>query len=197
VAGITDGSLLEWVFLPRKGNSGRARDYRRQAVAGFTRWCAGTGRLGEDLLADVERIKGDDVRPRRSLDAADLQRLLDAARKRPLENQLSRLRRAKKGGGGGLALSEEFLEGLRWAGEQRALVYQTAVLVLSRYGVIRGMRVRALHLDGERPFARARVPIAQAMEYAEHKDPRLTFRVYNDVEGQPMEDVFAALPKLK
>jgi hypothetical protein len=133
--------------------SARTRETYRQAVCYFTAWLAkpAVKRLSRDPLAGLTPFKGPAVRSRRALDEKDLQRLLDAARQRPLANALH----VRKGGHRGEAakVGEAHRERLRLCGVQRALVYKTAALTLARFGAIRLLTVDALRLDETPPHA--------------------------------------------
>jgi integrase len=149
--------LLEWVNRPRKGKSARAREAERQSVCYFTSWLAkrdtpGSYRLSQDPLAGMEKIKGRQVRPRRALTLDELQRLLKAARHRPLDNHVARSGRAR-GASGPASVSEGYKAKLLLAGEARALFYKFLVFVLARYTAVRKLQVKHLRLDAERPHA--------------------------------------------
>jgi integrase len=137
--------------------SARARETYRQAVAGFTRWLSNPKKhkkgqlpLPADPLAGLEKYRGEAVRRRRALDPGELQRLLDAARERPLHN-------ARLIGRGGKRLEAPArlpagqVERLRLAGLGRALLYKLGVCLLSRYGALRLLRVDWLFLDAAVP----------------------------------------------
>jgi integrase len=137
--------------LPR---SARTKETHRLAVCGMTSWLAdpNVNRLSSDPLATLRPFRGVSVRNRRSLDEPDLQRLLDAARDRPLANNL----RVRKGGRGGeivAQIGKTHRARLEACGRERALVYKFAILTLARFGAIRRMTVDALHLDGPHPYA--------------------------------------------
>lgn len=143
-------------LLLGKDVSARTRDSMRQSLSYFLNWCASPsiGRLVVNPLRTLPAFKGSKVRERRALNAADLQKLLDAARRRPLANFLQ-LSGAKKGKDGKKAMhtSPEYLEKLRIAGWQRALLYKFAMLTASRYGAICSLTVAALSLNGPQPKA--------------------------------------------
>jgi integrase len=133
--------------------SARTKDTYRQAVCYFTAWLAkpSVRRLSRDPLADMEPYRGVKVRSRRALDESDLQRLLDAARERPLAN--AQVVRKGKKKGKPAKFPEDHKQYLTLCGLQRALVYKTAALTLARFGAIRLLTVDALHLDADRPHA--------------------------------------------
>jgi integrase len=261
--------------------SARTKDTYRQAVCYFTAWLAkpSVKRLARDPLADMEPYRGVKVRSRRALDEKDLQKLLDAARARPLANAQAVRKGKKKGSPAKLPFAHK--QYLTLCGLQRALVYKTAVLTLARFGAIRLLTVDALRLDESPPhavfparnvkkrkeivkqlppelaedlrkwldltgrrggdcvfelntqitrelrkdlefagipykdgigrtfdfhafkkcgvtaLARANVNLLAAKDYAEHSDVRLTTEAYRDALAQPMEEVFAGLPKVR
>ena len=139
---------------PPRSPSARTRETYRQAVCYFTAWLAKDRNKGlpADPLASLARIKGEAVRSRRSLDQADLQRLLNAARERPLSN-FSHITKGKRRTASPAGVGDAERERLLRAGLQRALVYKTAVLTLARFGAIRKLTVDALQLDASPPHA--------------------------------------------
>jgi integrase len=260
--------------------SERTKETYRVAACAFTSWLSSPNvkKILADPLAGMDRFKGVAVRVRRALGPDELQRLLNAARERPLVNS----RRARRGGEDGkIAYGEDYVEYLRRQGIGRALAYKMAVLTLARFGAIRRLTVDALHLDDEPPhavfparnvkgrrlvtkalhpslvqdlrewlqltgrkgpdrvfdlpesavrelrkdlahagipykdglgrsfdfhafkksgitaLARAKVDVLKVRDLAEHKDVRLTTTAYHDAMGQPMDEVFAGMPKIK
>jgi hypothetical protein len=258
--------------------SARTRQMHQQYLGLWTHWLASpeSGVLPEDPLADLKTIQGVKARNRRWLEPADLQKLLDAARRRPLHN----VQTIRRGGRTGpeIRLDARQRRRLELIGRQRALIYKFAALTLARYSAIRSLKVASLNLEslppsvhflaqhvkrgeslvkplpprlvedlrdwiqdtGRKPedslfdmpaqmtrelrkdldlagipyrdhlgrtfdfhcfkkcgitaLARAGVNVRLAQEYAEHKDVRLTLETYNDVVGQPMEELFQGLP---
>lgn len=95
-------------------------------------------------LEGVTLHKGKKRHRRRALSIEELQRLLDAARQRPLAN-------AGKGRGNGANLSDDYRAKLERVGRERALIYATAFYTGLRKDELRALRVH--HLDlGEAPY---------------------------------------------
>ena len=124
---------------------------------------------------------------RRALSISHLQRLLDAARERPLAN-------ASKGRGNGATISEEYRANLVDAGRERALIYLSAFYTGLRKDELRSLRVHHLDLGlapclilpGE--FTKngddARLPIAL----------HLAEQLRDSVKGKAPTDAVFALP---
>jgi hypothetical protein len=145
--------------VPRKGEakappaSARTKETHRQAICAMTAWLASPSvrRVPTDPLVHVPPFRGVSVRNRRALTEIDLQKLLDAARERPLANTKHLLKGGRREQPA--QLSPEREEALRRHGVQRALVYKMAVLTLARFGAIHRLTDDALHLDDEPPHA--------------------------------------------
>jgi integrase len=139
---------------PPKQPSARTRETYRQAGRYFTAWLAkpSVKRVPIDPLASLERITGVAVRSRRALDEKGLQRLLDAARARPLAN-FSHVTKGKTRREEAAKIGDDHREHLELCGLQRALVYKFAALTLARFGAIRRLTVDALRLDDPTPHA--------------------------------------------
>lgn len=83
---------------------------------------------------------------------AELVRLLDLARRRPLLDAMT-VRRGKRKGEAVARLSPEVVERLQRLGRERALIYKTLVITGLRKGELASLTVGQLHLEGPHPFA--------------------------------------------
>jgi integrase len=121
------------------------------AINAFAAWLVQKKRLGGNPLVGVARPQGGKVvRKRRALAPEELQRLLDAARARPLAS-------AEWNGGGRLpkGKARRFRAELKPAtrkrfirvGRERALLYKTAIFTGLRKGELAALRVKYLNLD--------------------------------------------------
>ncbi len=152
--GDLDGTTLEkWLNEQRAGGmaAGTANQYRSGWVA-FANWCVRTGRLSTNPFAHVPKAdeKADRRRTRRSLTEAELRRLLDVARRRPLIDRATIRRGPHKGevAGNLRAETRRKLERLGW---ERQLIYKTMVLTGLRKGELAAVTVGQVELDGPVP----------------------------------------------
>ena len=83
---------------------------------------------------------------------AELVKLLDVARRRPLLDAMT-IRRGKHKGEAVAKIRPEVVERLERLGRERALIYKTLVLTGLRKGELASLTVGRLHLDGPHPFA--------------------------------------------
>lgn len=97
----------------------------------------------KDVEADRKRVA-------RALTAAELERLIDAARRRPLEDALT-VRTGKNKGQQIANLSDAATVKLERLGQERALIYKVAVLTGLRANELRTLAVRDLSF-GDLPF---------------------------------------------
>ncbi len=169
--------LERWLTtLTDGGLSPRTRNSYLQAVRGFCRWCVQSGRLQADATKRIGKIaEATDVRRnRRALTAMELERLLYAARMRPLaefgretipnespkgraswklaplsfETLPAAVERAKEK----FADKPERITELETLGHERALAYKTLVLTGLRRGELASLTVGALELGAATPF---------------------------------------------
>ncbi len=165
LTGLTDGGL-----------SPRTRNSYLQAVRGFCSWCVQSGRLQADPTKRISKIpETTDVRrQRRSLTIDELERLLFAARWRPLA-ELGRetvpskspkgratwklgpltfdtLPAAAKRAREKLTVRPQQIADLETLGRERALAYKTLVLTGLRRGELASLTVGSLVLDGQSPY---------------------------------------------
>jgi integrase len=146
------------------GASARTRNMYLGSVRAFTRWCVESGRIEKDPLASVptphgKRRKrgahhlaatGEVRRKRRALSEAELIRLLQVARERPLREAMT-IRTGKRRGQTVGSVRPEVRDRLERLGWERSLMYQTMVLTGLRRGELAELRVHHLVLDGSQP----------------------------------------------
>jgi integrase len=127
-------------YLTAKKAAPNTRKKHHSAVSGFAKWLFKRKRIERNFLLTVDVPTGGVVTELRSLDADELQRLLDAARARPLREALTIRRGARKGQL--LArIRPQVRASLESEGRQRALLYKTAMLTGLRRGELAQLRV--------------------------------------------------------
>jgi|SRR5579883_2619234 len=149
-------------YLSGVGGSAGNRKKHLSAISVWVKWLINEDRIGSDPLARVTVPKGGKKsKERRALSVAQIQKLLDAARSRPLAafherygtevgpNVRQKERAQKK--------REAAVAGFISLGKERALVYKTAVYTGLRLGEIASLRPCHLELD-RRPFPRLEIP---------------------------------------
>jgi integrase len=95
--------------------------------------------------------KADPRRRRRSMTEAELARLLDVARRRPLDDALT-VRRGKRKGEAFAKVKDKTRQRLEAVGRERALTYKTLVLTGLRKGELASLTVAHLRLDEPTPY---------------------------------------------
>ncbi len=84
---IDRGRIESWLVLRQaEGMAARTRNSYVQALSSFCNWCVETGRLAVNPVAKINKADEavDRRRHRRALTEAELMKLLDVARRRPL-----------------------------------------------------------------------------------------------------------------
>jgi integrase len=137
-------------FLKGLTCSARTKNTYRQACFGLMNFLAGKGRLPDNPLRKVTRAEGEQKRKRRALPSEELQRLLDAARQRPLHEAMT-IRRGPRKGQMGAKVKPAEKARLELIGRHRALLYLTALSTGLRRGELAELRVNDLHLDAKTP----------------------------------------------
>ncbi|MBX6314026.1 MAG: site-specific integrase [Isosphaeraceae bacterium] len=143
------------------GRSARSRNTHRAALIAFANWCVRTGRLSTNPFQGVPKANeaADPRRRRRAMTEAELVRLLEVARGRPLLDALT-VRRGQRKGEAIAELRAETRERLEavgreraliYNGRERALIYKTLVLTGLRKGELASLTVAQLKLDGPVP----------------------------------------------
>jgi len=132
--------------------AGTRNEYRKELVA-FGNWCIRTRRLLSNPFADVARAdaKADRRRQRRALTEEELRRLLDVARRRPLEDRLTVYKGPHKGQRYA-KLRPEVQGRLERLGLERALIYKTLVLTGLRKGELASVTAGQVMLDADPPY---------------------------------------------
>jgi integrase len=135
--------------------SARSRNTHRAAIIAFANWCAdpSIGRLPSNPFKGVPKAdeKADPRRRRRSMTEAELARLLEVARRRPLDDAMT-VRRGKRKGEAFAKLRDKTRQRLEAAGRERALIYKTLVLTGLRKGELASLSVAHLRLDEPIPY---------------------------------------------
>lgn len=148
---LSGAALERWlVDQQRDGMAAGTRNGYRESWVGFGNWCRATKRLVENPFADVPRAdaKADARRKRRALTEEELNRLLDAARRRPLAEALI-VRRGKHKGKPLAKVRPEVREQLLALGRERALIYKTLVLTGLRKGELASLTVGQIDFTGD------------------------------------------------
>jgi len=152
---LNRNSLERWLAAQSALKMGaRTRNTYRAAVVAFCNWAVRVGRLASNPLAGIAKAdeQADPRRKRRSMNEAELVKLLDVARRRPLLDALL-IRRGKHKGEAIAKVRPEVVERLERLGRERALIYKTLLLTGLRKGELASLTVGQLQLDGPHPFA--------------------------------------------
>ena len=182
---INAETLEGWLTARQvEGMAARTRNTYLQAVRGFCKWCVQTERLASNPLARITKAdeKSDRRRQRRSMTEAELVKLLQVARMRPLAEYGRKTTRpdedeAEANGSPPkrsnwtksaltldtmeavferarerLAKNPKFVEKQERLGRERALIYKTLVLTGLRRNELASLTVGQLELDGPMPL---------------------------------------------
>jgi integrase len=136
----------------RRGRGARSRNGFREAIIAFCNWCVRDQRLTVNPFDKLPKANtdADPRRRRRALTEAEIGRLLEVARNRPvLEAQT--VRRGARRGQTVARLSDAHRRALEATGRFRALVYRTLLLTGLRKGELARLAVGDRHLDGSVP----------------------------------------------
>ncbi len=119
----------------------------------FGNWRIETGRLVANPFAKVAKAdeNADSRRQRRALHEDELTRLLDVARRRPLEDRLTVYKGPRKGQRYA-NLRPEVRRHLDRLGQERASIYKTLVLTGLRKGELASITVGQVVLDADPPY---------------------------------------------
>jgi integrase len=153
LAGLSATTLERWLHsMAETGMSAPTRNEYRAEMVVFGNWCVRTGRLTANPFDVVARAdaNADCRRQRRSLTEAELVRLLDVARRRPLI-EATTVRRGKRKGQLVAKIRDDVRQRLERLGRERALIYKTLVLTGLRRGELASLTVGQLDLDGLLP----------------------------------------------
>ncbi len=138
-------------YLQSMTCSARTKNTYRQACFGLMNFLVRKKKLAVNPLRQVSRAVGDEKRKRRALPLDQLQRLLDAARTRPLD-EARIIRKGVRKGQSGAQVKPAVQARLERIGRQRALLYLTALHTGLRRGELASLRVNDLNLDAPSPF---------------------------------------------
>jgi integrase len=151
-----DGLAFERWLAARKseGMAAATRNEYRGAFLGFANWCIRNRRLATNPFGDVPRadVKSDRRRVRRALAEAELEKLLEATRRRPVVDAMT-VRRGKNKGKAIGKLRESTRQRLEKLGRERALLYKTYVLSGLRKSELASLTVAQLEFDGPIAYA--------------------------------------------
>jgi integrase len=153
LAGVERTALEGWLNQRRlDGASARTRNVDLTAVRAFANWCVEAGRLIRNPFDGITKAdeKADPRRRRRAMTEAELVRLLDMARRRPLLDAQT-VRRGQRKGQAAATLRPETVRQFEAIGRERALIYKTLVLSGLRKGELASLTVAQLKLDGPTP----------------------------------------------
>jgi len=141
------------VRMTQEGMGARTRNLHRASLVAFSNWCIGTDRLTGNLFESVRKAdeEADPRRKRRSLTEAELLRLLEVARRRPLLDRMT-VRRGKNKGQAIAKLRESTRARLEKLGRERQLIYKTLVLTGLRKSELASLVAGQLELDGPLPY---------------------------------------------
>ena len=151
-----DRSKVEaWLNRRREaGASARTRNVDLITLMAFANWCCdpNIGRLSSNPFRKMKKAdeKADPRRRRRSMTAAELTRLLEVARDRPLA-EAAKVRRGARKGQAVAVIRPEVRERLRLLGRERALIYKTLVLSGLRKNELATLAASQLKFDDPIP----------------------------------------------
>ncbi len=179
-----DAETLESWLNERQteGMSARTRNAYLQSIRGFCKWCVQAERLSSNPLTRISKADEKSDRQRRAMAEAELVKLLEVARLRPLAEYGRKTTRPSEDEAEAdgntpkrsnwckavltldtmpavverarerLADNAEFVAKLERLGRERALIYKTLVLTGLRKGELASLTVGQLELDGAMPF---------------------------------------------
>ncbi len=156
LADLNPTTLERWL-LDRKGDgmSAATRNEYRGAWLTFCNWCLATrpARLLTNPFVRVPKAdaNADRRRTRRALTEAELTRLLEVARRRPLLDRMT-VHRGKRQGEVYGQLRPEVQRRLERLGYERALIYKTLVVTGLRKGELASLTVGQVLLDADPPY---------------------------------------------
>ena len=155
LADLNAAALERWLARPTRPKECRpaTRNEYRQELVAFCNWCVRTHRLIGNPFASVPKAdaKADRRRKRRAMTEAELVKLLDVARRRPLLDAMT-VRRGKRQSEAVAKFGPTCGERLELLGRERALIYKTLVLTGLRQGELASLTVGQLDLDGPMPI---------------------------------------------
>ncbi len=136
-------------YLAEVGGSAGNKKKHLSAISVWVKWLLKKDRIEANPLARVDMPAGGaKTKERRALAVPLIQKLLDAARRRPLVAFVKRY---------GDEVREPIRRKLGRRGRERALIYKTAIYTGLRLGEIAALRPCHLELD-RKPFPRVQIP---------------------------------------
>ena len=142
--------LAAWIST--KGFRARVANHFIVAYKSFATWGTKRGFLLKSPFGEIERHdeKADRQHIRRALTAEELNRLIQAAWRRPVQEAM-KINRGPNKGMDGADVTKETLDRLRFLGWTRALAYWTAATTGLRWGELRSITLGAVRLDADPP----------------------------------------------
>ena len=139
--------------LTDAGKSARTRNVYRSSIVAFSTWLVREMRAMSNPFTGVHvaNEKADKRHVRRAFTEEELVRLIDAARRRPLDDRMARNR-----GAGHAHITERTREKAERLGHERALTYKTLFLTGLRVGELRRVRIADVVLDDQNPHIELR-----------------------------------------
>ena len=136
------------------GLSPRTRNCYRDDLVTFANWCKGSRRLIENPMEAIGKlnVETDRRRTRFAMTEAELVKLLDVARRRPIDDART-IRRGARAGEVAGNLRPETAATLDRLGRERALIWKTLVLTGLRKNELSSLSAGQLELDGPIPYA--------------------------------------------
>jgi integrase len=147
---ITADKVDEFLGTLPAERAARTRNGFRTSVITLFSFLVEKKKLTYNPMLVVTRHEGEEKRKRRALPPDQLQKLLDAAKARPLANTLM-ITRGERRGQPEAAVTPEVRALRERDGQRRALIYLTAVYTGFRRNELRSLRVKHLRFGGEVP----------------------------------------------
>jgi len=141
-----------------EGMAARTRNAYAVASVAFGNWMVRAGRLAVNPFDGIPmmNVKADRRHERRALSMEEFSRLIDAAERRPLEEAARRRK-----------LSPGSVNRLQWIGRTRKMVYATLMFTGLRYGELKSITIRQVHLEGTQPYIELRAADEKARRGAQ------------------------------
>jgi len=154
LADVNATALERWLSAQAENGTGAARrnKYRSTWIA-FCNWAVRAGRMLANPLVTVPKADeaADCRRQRRALSEAELVKLLDVARRRPLLDAMT-VRQGRERGKYTAKLKAATVAMMEHRGRERALTYKTLVLTGLRKNELATLTVGQLDLDADPAF---------------------------------------------
>jgi len=154
VADLSKVAAEKWLDaqVTERDMGARSYNFRVAALSAFGSWLERQGRSASNPFAKMTKRneKADVRRPRRALTVNDVEKLLDAARRRPLE-EAGLICSGMHKGEPGAKLKPETIEKLVALGNERALFYSVLLQTGLRHGEARSITVSQVLLNDKTP----------------------------------------------